>query len=168
MDRRLVLDSVMDSRPQRSRPSHNELLEVKGRSNIVFMTVTAKERISVFDSDAVHQSLRSAWAEADFWMVGRYVIMPDHIHLFCAPGRFPPSSLRQWVKYWKRLVSQSGALPQQEVWLQDCWDRQIRTGRHYTEKWAYVRENPVRAGLVSSADDWPYQGELNILDWTGP
>ena len=30
---------------------------------------------------------------------------------------------------------------------------------------AYVRENPVRAGLVHSADVWRYQGELNILRW---
>jgi hypothetical protein len=28
-----------------------------------------------------------------------------------------------------------------------------------SEKWNYVRDNPVRAGLVSLADDWPYAGE---------
>ena len=27
-----------------------------------------------------------------------------------------------------------------------------------------VRENPVRAGLVSLADNWPYQGELVVID----
>ena len=26
--------------------------------------------------------------------------------------------------------------------------------------WNYVRENPVRAGLVDSADEWPYGGEI--------
>jgi REP element-mobilizing transposase RayT len=106
---------------------------------------------------------------ADFWLVGRYVIMPDHIHLFCAPGKYPPSSLRVWLKYWKRLVSQSGAFPQvRDVWLPDCWDTQMRSGAHYTEKWAYVRENPVRAGLVNQPENWPWQGECNLLDWRGP
>jgi hypothetical protein len=37
---------------------------------------------------------------------------------------------------------------------------------HSDDKWSYVRENPVRAGLVARAEDWPYQGELNVLDWS--
>jgi hypothetical protein len=41
----------------------------------------------------------------------------------------------------------------------------MRRSESYAEKWDYGRNNPVRAGLVKHADDWPYQGELNILDW---
>ncbi len=26
-----------------------------------------------------------------------------------------------------------------------------------TEKWNYIRENPVSKGLMSAPDDWPYQ-----------
>ena len=33
----------------------------------------------------------------------------------------------------------------------------LRNDESYGEKWEYVRENPLRAGLVSRADDWPYQ-----------
>ena len=51
------------------------------------------------------------------------------------------------------------------LWQRDCWDRQLRTGESYTQKWEYVRNNPVRKGLVANADDWPYQGELNVLEW---
>ena len=159
----------MELRPQRSRPSRNEIMEVKGRSSIIFLTAAAKVRLAIFNSDEVHQALREAWVEAAFWRVGRYVIMPDHIHLFAAPGSSPASPLRPWVKYWKRLVTRSGTVRRkEEVWLPDFWDTQIRTGRHYAEKWAYVRENPVRAGLVSRAEDWPYQGELHVLEWRGP
>jgi hypothetical protein len=25
--------------------------------------------------------------------------------------------------------------------------------------------NPVRHGYVAHAEDWPYQGELNVLQW---
>jgi hypothetical protein len=35
----------------------------------------------------------------------------------------------------------------------------------YSEKWYYVRNNPVRASLVEHADNWPFQGELEILFW---
>jgi hypothetical protein len=30
-------------------------------------------------------------------------------------------------------------------------------------KWNYVRENPVRAGLVK-AEDWPYAGEIISIE----
>ena len=150
-------------------PSHNELLDIRGRSNIVFLTVAAKERIAVFDNTRAFEALVASWEAADFWRVGRFVLMPDHIHLFCAPGCHPPAPLRPWIRYWKRLVSQSGAIHgKRKIWLSDGWDRQIRTGRHYSEKWAYVRQNPVRAGLVERPDDWPWQGEIHRLDWRGP
>ena len=60
----------------------------------------------------------------------------------------------------------SAALPRlPPLFQRDCWDRQLRTGESYAQKWAYVRNNPVRKGLVANADDWPYQGRMNILEW---
>ena len=50
-------------------------------------------------------------------------------------------------------------------WQSDCWDTQLRSGKHYHEKWLYVRENPVRSGLVENAEQWDIQGELNVLRW---
>ena len=51
------------------------------------------------------------------------------------------------------------------LWQRDCWDRQLRIGASYSEKWEYVRRNPVRADLVENPDDWPWQGEMNSLPW---
>ena len=45
------------------------------------------------------------------------------------------------------------------------WDRQLRRADSHAAKWEYVRNNPVRHGHVENLDDWPYQGELNILEW---
>ena len=36
--------------------------------------------------------------------------------------------------------------------------------RELRKKMEYVRENPVRAGLVSRADDWPHRGEFVVID----
>src|SRR4030095_9854688 len=44
------------------------------------------------------------------------------------------------------------------------FDHLIRHGESYSEKWEYVRQNPVRAGLVHQADDWPWQGEIVRLE----
>jgi hypothetical protein len=44
------------------------------------------------------------------------------------------------------------------------FDHVLRTNESYSQTWNYVRENPVRAGLVESAADWPYQGEIVYID----
>ena len=51
------------------------------------------------------------------------------------------------------------------IWQREFWDRQLRRVESYEEKWQYVRNNPVRHGFVSRAEDWPYQGELDVLEW---
>ena len=50
-------------------------------------------------------------------------------------------------------------------WQPNCWDTQMRNSEHYHDKWEYVRQNPVRKELVSTPDDWPWQGVLNVLEW---
>ena len=95
--------------------------------------------------------------------------MPDHLHLFCAPATFPPTPLKQWVLYWHAEVTRNWPSNQQKpIWQKDFFDRQLRTGESYSEKWDYVWRNPVRAGLVPHPDQWPFQGELNILQWHEP
>ena len=104
-----------------------------------------------------------AWKTAEFWKVGRYVIMSDHIHFFCSPGSYPTHPFRKWVGFWKnRIVKNSGV---RGFWQRDVWDTQLRRGESYSAKWQYVRENPVRAGLVDRSNEWAYQGELEPLWW---
>jgi hypothetical protein len=50
------------------------------------------------------------------------------------------------------------------IWQPGFFDHLLRGSESYHEKWRYVRENPVRAGLVSCAEDWPYQGEIVRID----
>ena len=38
-----------------------------------------------------------------------------------------------------------------------------RSNESYSEKWNYVFDNPVRAGLVSKAQEWKYAGEIETL-----
>ena len=48
----------------------------------------------------------------------------------------------------------------------DVWDTQIRTGNQYDEKWLYIRQNPVRRGLVKVADDWRSGGRRSAAALT--
>src|SRR6059058_282346 len=97
---------------------------------------------------------------------GRYVIMLDHLHLFCAPTEHDSLPITNWITLWKSYATRRwpnpGELP---IWQRHFWDRQLRRSESYDEKWNYVVENPVRAGLVARSEDWPCQGEINVLQW---
>ena len=49
------------------------------------------------------------------------------------------------------------------IWQSDYFDRYLRSSENYSEKWQYVQQNSVRAGLVERVEDWPYHGTINDL-----
>ncbi len=131
---------------------------------MLFVTVCTDGRKPVLNSEPVHACLRAVWPQALQWRVGPYMIMPDHVHLFCVPGTIPCENVKRWTGYWKRLAAR--ALPElAPLWQTDCWDTQMRERTHYNEKRAYVSMNPVRKGLVGAPEEWPFQGEMNTIRW---
>jgi len=46
------------------------------------------------------------------------------------------------------------------AWQRGFFDHVLRSEESYSQKWEYVRENPVRANLVQYPNDWPYSGEI--------
>jgi putative transposase len=153
---------------------HNEnsilrmsLLPSAGRRHPVHhdpVTVCTKEHKQLLANPEAHKILVEWWRKSTHWLAGKYVILPDHVHLFCAPGD-TDVPLQRWVGYWKNgaacQLKVSGAV----FWQRDFWDVQMRTLQSYEEKWDYVQNNPVRHKLVDSSEKWPYRGEVHLLDW---
>ncbi len=150
--------------PRRVRLPHL-FLDRENQSPIVFLTVCAKQRRPILANPDMVRRLVSAWMAANHWLVGRFVVMPDHLHLFCSPNTIPPESIADWVRYWKSMVGKSAGTGEGGLWQRDFWDTQLRMHESYRAKWEYVRYNPVRARLVAMPGEWPYQGELNVLRW---
>jgi len=136
-------------------------------SPLYYLTLNAHTRQCFFANREVHEAFRIFCERAANYgvAVGRYTLMPDHIHMFAA---FAPDSidLSGWVKALKNSLSK--CLRQRGIpsphWQKDFFDRLLRTMESYDEKWGYVRQNPVRAGLVEKPEDWEFQGEIQRLD----
>jgi len=125
--------------------------------------------------DAVHQAFRE-YAErglAFHVAIGRYVLMPDHVHAFVRIGR--DMSLSRWESGLKqrlgKALTQLGhepvTIPNSKLksfWQPGFFDHLLRHNESYAEKWDYVWRNPVRAGLVTKPEDWPHQGEVHVID----
>ena len=71
------------------------------QSNIVLLTITTDQRKPWLANERANQLLRETWSEATAWLVGDYLLMPDHLHCFCAP-RDLHFGIEAWIKYWKR------------------------------------------------------------------
>ncbi len=146
----------------RKHPARGVLV-LSQQPTIVFLTVCTKDRQLWLARKPVQTALTKIWQNTGTWLVGDYLLMPDHIHLFCAP-RDIHVTLQRWVSYWKREFS-CLHLPETGEWLRNFGDTRLRCGENYAEKWNYVCENPVRARLVEKSDNWPFKGQLHRLPW---
>jgi len=91
------------------------------------------------------------------------VIMPDHAHLIFSllQDKFEvPYSLAEVMKGIKgvssrrinQLLGRTGSF----VWQDESFDHVVRQSERSLAKYEYVCNNPVRAGLVKHADEYPW------------
>jgi putative transposase len=134
-----------------------------GRPNLVLLTVTSEGRAAWMANACVHQLLHETWKEATAWLVSDYLIMPDHLHLFCAPHHLN-FTIEEWIIYWKRAFRRKHGQPEWRFQSRG-WHHRLRETESYSSKWLYVQENPVRKNLVERIQDWPYKGRVHDLRW---
>jgi len=131
---------------------------------LVLVTVCTAERKPILTCADIHDLLQDVWRNATAWLVGDYILMPDHLHLFCVQGD-EGITLQQWSTYWKSLASRRWPRRHEHpIWQRHFWDRQLRSDESYEERWYYVRQNAVRHGLVITPEQWEFQGRIFNID----
>ncbi len=146
----------------RQKPARGVHVILSG-PNIVWATVCTKDRVPWLANDEAHQHLYSVWQAAQKWLVSNYIIMPDHLHFFAAATELD-YPFEDWVTYWERMFRRRHS-HESWKWQPHPFHHRLRDGESYTEKWHYLRNNPVRKGLVTNPDDWPYQGRIHMVRW---
>src|ERR1700674_1513314 len=135
---------------------------------IYFITTCTLTRRPILASKEVAKILIDEWRSAHDrhgWAIGRYVIMPDHVHFFCS-AESDAKTLPAFMQMWKQWTSKRMARALNfngNVWQAEFFDHVLRSSESHSQKWNYVKENAVRAGLVVSADDWQWHGEIESL-----
>jgi len=88
------------------------------------------------------------------------VVMPDHVHMLLTPMSDRegwPYALPAILKVIKGVSARSvnkllGSCG--PVWQDESFDHLLRSDESLAEKREYIRQNPVRAGLVARAEDY--------------
>jgi putative transposase len=160
---------VLAGEPPRQRRPANRRTPAKGvhlspgGSNWIFLTVCTEQRERWLAQASVQRALHDIWRNtATAWLVSDYLLMPDHLHLFCAP-RDLEFSMERWLGFWKDRFAKVHL--DAGKFQAGGFHHRLRDGGSYAQKWQYVRENPVRQGLVKEAGDWPYFGRVHEIHW---
>lgn len=133
---------------------------------VYFVTFCTHKRRQILASKRTHSAfVEFARRAIEFNIaVGRFVIMPNHVHLFvCGDEQF---DLGRWIAALKQALSRANhwSIDKGQVWQEGFFDRVLRSDESMNAKWEYIVQNPVRAGLVNGEKDWPYQGEIVSID----
>jgi len=154
--------------PKRRHLSRLERIFDPFDAEIYYITTCVRYRRRVLHNDVAHRIMAEAWQDSlsvHGWMVGRYVVMPDHVHFFASPVTEKAKTLSGFMGAWKHWthtqISERFLLSFK--WQKEFFDHLLRSSESYGDKWEYVRNNPVRAGLTEKAEKWPFQGEIHLL-----
>ena len=98
--------------------------------------------------------LREGAAEGRYDL-GSWVLMPNHVHVWLKPGDTLPREIA-WIKgrtalEANRVMKRSGSF-----WAKDYFDRWIRNRNEWEKVIRYIEQNPVKAGLCKSPEDWQW------------
>jgi REP element-mobilizing transposase RayT len=103
--------------------------------------------------------------EEHHFLLTAWVFLPDHWHAILFP-RFPLtiSRVMESIKVGSTLRINVSRKKSGLLWQPRFFDRALRSVKEYYEKVEYIHLNPVRAGLVKRAEDWPWS---SVYDYTG-
>ena len=122
----------------------------EGRKKIFLESTRAQWFLDNLRSDALSHALA----------IHAYCIMPDHVHLL-SQGLTPASDLLRFLRDLKR---KTGFVHKQEtmqqLWQKKSFDHALRSCDPPDLVAWYIWMNPIRAGLCTGANDYPWSGSL--------
>jgi putative transposase len=85
-----------------------------------------------------------------------YVVMANHVHLLILPNIDPSHLLKSLkgatAREANRLLNRTG----EPFWQKESYDRWARSQTEFLRMKAYIENNPVKAGLVGTPEEYPW------------
>jgi putative DNA methylase len=106
-------------------------------------------------AEAVARILLSGEVDGRYEL-GPWVLMPNHVHMIIRPRLDLPKAI-SWIKACTArdancLLNRTG----RQFWARDYFDRWIRNRYEEQRIENYISQNPVKAGLCATPEDWPW------------
>ncbi|MGA2992218.1 MAG: transposase [Candidatus Korobacteraceae bacterium] len=146
-------------------------LQQTGHSH--FITFTCYRRMKHLTSSqacsAVLRALENTRRRYSLRVFG-FVLMPEHVHLLLSePGRGSLARALQSLKSASARMARGAAMEhageRTAFWQTRYYDRYMRDYDEFSQKLRYIHRNPVKRGLCSSPEQWPWSSFRHY--WNG-
>lgn len=161
LPRKVVARLVELRRQMKEAPDPTVLLEQQRRYfRVMEKHLDAGEGFCPFRHDAVCRILvdQLEGLSVQGWRVRHYCIMPNHFHAILATEPNAGDMKSTWqafkgrsARFANRELGRSGAF-----WQREWFDRWMRDAESCERTLHYIRQNPVKAGLVDKWEDHPW------------
>lgn len=125
----------------------------------VLVTFCCKDRQRVFEDGRkarlAEQAMMMQREDGLYWLYV-YCVMPDHIHIYLRTR-----GVRHLSRIVARLKFDIMRLVGRLQWQRGYFEKIIRGCVAPSEVARYILLNPVRAGLVTRAEDYPFMGVVD-------
>ena len=125
-----------------------------------FVTFRAKELLSPVARDTVAECIvHSHQIKYDLAIAS---VMPDHVHILLRPREKTPQSFFALPEIMRAVKGVAARKINEmkkgtgEIWQKESFDRIMRDEDEWREKYEYIRNNAVKAGLAESPRDYPW------------
>ena len=126
----------------------------------------AQPEIAAYYADALREA-----CETEQFTLAAYCFMPDHVHVLVLSETETAliglvHRFKQGTGWWLKRQSAAGGLKASPtdangaLWQRSYYDHVLRRDEDIASVVRYILENPVRAGLVSSAEEYPYSWSI--------
>jgi len=133
-----------------------------------FITADTFQKHSLFQSQGLAELFLQVlfhYRSQHKYLLHEFVVMPDHFHLLITPTLTLERAL-QLIKGGFSFRAKKELGFGGEIWEKSFHDRRVRSWEQYCAFRRYIHLNPVRKGLVSRAEDYPYSSARSgvVLD----
>jgi putative transposase len=146
------------------RPPRLSTFDYRGAYRYFVTCCTSGRRRVFIEGDVVQllvQQILHAGSMHRFAVLA-YVFMPDHLHLL-VEGQTADADFRAFMRFLRRRTAiEYRRLKLLELWQDGYYERVLRREEGTPAVISYILDNPVRAGLVENATDYPFGW---TIDW---
>ena len=137
-----------------------------------FVTTTLKDWTKLGNQEGFYEALAASLnfcREKHNANIAGYVLMPDHVHLVIfIDGEYLGPFMRDFKKYTAQKVAPDLGVESGGIWMKR-YDRVVLYSDEILRiKLNYVHQNPVKASLVGSGEDWLWSSASDYAGRPGP
>ena len=156
------MEKALPSRKQ----IHLKDFDYRSKFHVYFVTLCTADRHPLFLENRIAKTIEEEleFRRAKEIRLYCYCAMPDHLHVLLSLTDYP-KKLQDWVSVFKRYTAKRiyELYEVRPLWQKNFYDRVVRKEESLRDMATYILNNPVRKGIVSNWESYPYSKKVDPL-----